>query len=187
MYLQSPQSDLPRGLSGGADVWDRPQASAILLDEYFDQITAVTLAGNNAAQPNTSTSAGVVQTQVLLGAPVSQATLSTSGAIAQTHALTGASVAQINTSTSGSVGQSIVLTGQNVACANTCTSGAINTSQTLLGADCAQVNESTSGAIFNALASPDRTLKISRSVRLAMIASDSRIMRVKRDNRVLQA
>ena len=36
MSVRDPQSDLPRGLRGGSDVWDQPQASVILADDYFD-------------------------------------------------------------------------------------------------------------------------------------------------------
>jgi hypothetical protein len=36
MAIPSPQLDLPAGLAGGADAWDRPQASVILLEEFFE-------------------------------------------------------------------------------------------------------------------------------------------------------
>ena len=37
MALKFPQADLPRGLSGGSDVWDS-DAGAILGEEYFDPV-----------------------------------------------------------------------------------------------------------------------------------------------------
>jgi hypothetical protein len=35
MPVKFPQADLPRGIRGGSDQWDQPQASPILLDDYF--------------------------------------------------------------------------------------------------------------------------------------------------------
>lgn len=185
--IQSPQYDLPRGLSGAADVWDRPQASAILLDEYFDQITSVTLAGNSAAQPNTSTSAGVVQTQVLSGNSAATQASATAGAASQDHRLAGASANEPNTATSGAVFQAHALAGADAATAGTSTSGGVIQAHLLDGVGVSAQNTSTSGAVAQITQSIDRTLKIKQSLRLAMIASDSRIMRVNRDNRVLQA
>jgi hypothetical protein len=34
--VPEPEVDLPRGLTGGSDVWDQPQASVILAADYFD-------------------------------------------------------------------------------------------------------------------------------------------------------
>ena len=34
--VPEPEADLPRGLTGGSDVWDQPQASVILAADYFD-------------------------------------------------------------------------------------------------------------------------------------------------------
>jgi hypothetical protein len=34
--VPEPDADLPRGLTGGSDVWDQPQASVILAADYFD-------------------------------------------------------------------------------------------------------------------------------------------------------
>lgn len=35
MAVKSPDLDLRRYLKGGSDAWDNPQASVILLDDYF--------------------------------------------------------------------------------------------------------------------------------------------------------
>lgn len=37
MAVTDPEYDLPRGLSGGSDTWDQPQASVILQSDYFPQ------------------------------------------------------------------------------------------------------------------------------------------------------
>ena len=36
MTVTQPQRDLPAGLRGGADTWDQPQASVVLVDDWFD-------------------------------------------------------------------------------------------------------------------------------------------------------
>lgn len=116
--IQSPQYDLPRGLSGGADVWDVIEAGRILSDEYFDA-ASVSLTGNNAAQPNTSTSGGVAQDHQLAGVSVNAPTTATSGAVSQAHTLAGADAATAGTSTSGGVIQAHLLAGAGAVQVNT--------------------------------------------------------------------
>lgn len=36
MTIAQPQRDLPTRLRGGEDTWDQPQASVVLVDDWFD-------------------------------------------------------------------------------------------------------------------------------------------------------
>jgi hypothetical protein len=57
MAVKFPQADLPRGLRGGADVWDQPQASVVLDDDWFD--AGVTVVGADLAGAYQILSAGL--------------------------------------------------------------------------------------------------------------------------------
>ena len=97
MTLKSPQSDLPRALSGAADLWDVEQAGVLLTAEFLAAPDG-TLAGAGAVSANTSTAGAVTQTHKLAGANAAQQNTSTSAAVIQVHVLTGADVIQVNTS-----------------------------------------------------------------------------------------
>ena len=119
MTLKSPQSDLPRSLSGAADLWDVEQAGVLLTAEFFQDITQVVLSGAGAAQPNTATAGAVSQDHRLAGAGASAQNTSASGAVSQTPALAGADAATAGTSASGGIIQAHLLAGAGAVQVNT--------------------------------------------------------------------
>jgi len=140
--LKSPQSDLPRALSGAADLWDVEQGGVLLTAEFF-AAADITLAGNNAEQTNTATSGAVTQTHILAGVSASQQATATSGAVVQTHKLSGRSSSQANSSTSGAIttnSVTVYLSGVSVSSAARSTVWAVSQNHILSGIGVVQVN-----------------------------------------------
>lgn len=118
---------------------------------YFGVVAdgATTLAGDNASQSNSSTTASISQIHTLSGDDSSQSNASSTGAISQTHVLSGASSDQANNSSIGAVSadNTANLTGDSVSQANIGSTAAITQTHSLTSANCIQGNASGAGSI----------------------------------------
>lgn len=56
--IDFPQTDLPRSVRGGSDVWDQPQASVILADDYFPSTGTIVSATGTADGTATASASG---------------------------------------------------------------------------------------------------------------------------------
>lgn len=114
MTIKTAQADLPRGLRGAADVWDQPQASVILDEDYFEAAASGatgTLAATEAGSDTTSV-AGVVRVAGSL--TVTEAgsdALASTGSVRVSGALNAAESGSDTFAATGSVSTSAGITG----------------------------------------------------------------------------
>lgn len=105
MSIKEPQLDLPRGVRGGADVWDQPQASVLLAADYFEANTPTpsgyTLEVTPAVYSLTGNGASLIARRLV-------------GITPSSYALTGSSASLLSAEVLGVTPGAYSLTGASV-------------------------------------------------------------------------